>query len=210
MRIISQWILTAIFCLLRAFSAHGQVATVGNDWVTYRPVGAGFRVVVPPNWTPETSRDPNVRLLVRAPASGTAFADCEIVVRLDPRISQADVQEFGSTSATDDFWINSINRIFGISIEIPIISVHERRLTRISNMPAHFRIFSHIYGNPNAHVRTISTTASIMLMTVGKMYMINCSVGSISQRNSENAWIYWRPIIMAILGTWVIEDDRSR
>src|ERR1700694_1329859 len=73
---------------------------VTDDWVTLRPPGGGFSLLLPPTWRKDTPRTPNGKLSFiakqPAPSGRPGVTNCLVVVKATPDtadFTQADISE---------------------------------------------------------------------------------------------------------------------
>jgi len=184
-------------------TAAAQVTPVGQDWVTQRPQEGGFRLLAPPNWQRRTPRGPNVRILVAPPAgAGLGFANCNVVVRRVDGVPRSEIRQLeralSSGVLSDADWRDILGGI------MTGMQVSERRSARVSNLPAQMAITSGSYENLN--VRIWMSMINVVLIDRGRMFHAACGAGDGNPQGAMRAFEFWRPTLMAILGTWVIEN----
>lgn len=195
--------------LVAALALHGparsQVAQVTGDWVTMRPPGQGFRMLMPPGWEQATPRGPNVKLVIRSTPAANAgrvgVANCNVVVRTQPETramtqAQINAEVAGGPLARED----ALAMVDFMSQP----QLLESRVARINNIPAYFVVARGGYENLNA--KTTNTVAIGVVMQPGRSHAFSCTAGAAQGISSEAAWNSWRPVIMAIMGSAVLED----
>lgn len=190
-------------------TAIAQLAPVGPDWVTQRPQEGGFRLLSPPNWQRRTPRGPNVKILLASPGGGipglsaTAFANCNVVARnLDGTLSRSDTREVERAISSRIFTEAEWRDLLGEGINN--IQITERRMTRVSNIPSQFSVISGSRENLNWHIWV--NMLNIIFVDRNRTYHAVCSAGDGSPQGAQRAFEFWRPTLMAILGTLVIEN----
>ena len=197
---VSGCILTASFL----HNASAQTMRVGDDWVTLRPPGGGFHILMPPDWRQDTPRTPDAKFSFiatqPAPSGQPGVTNCTVVVKATPLnagFTQADVDEIFNAPAPPEV-------VRGIASALRDPSIRENRLVRVSNQPAWLTIYSGSYESLNAKVYSVA--ASVMLMHQGQTYNVHCGASDTTSQRGEAAWKSWQPILMLILGTLTIED----
>ena len=197
----------ASFAATLAGSASAQtVLRVTDDWVTLRPPGGGFQILMPPDWKQNAPRTPNGKLSFiakqPAPSGRPGFTNCNVVVRVIPEIANY-------TQATIDGEV--FNAPAPAEVADPIMSallnpsMRENRVVRASNQLAWFMSYSGSYESLNAKVYAVS--GMVMLMRPGRTYAVTCAASDITPQQGEAAWKAWQPILMLILGTFATEDS---
>jgi hypothetical protein len=183
-------------------TASAQTKRVTDDWVTLRPPGGGFRILMPPDWKQTTPRDPNEKLSfvakLPAPSGRPGVTNCNVGVEAIPNnFTQADIDEVYKSPAGPE-------TIQPLASGIPDFSLRENRLVRVSNQPAWFMTYLGSY-DLNAK-KVYMVMASVMLSRRGQAYTVTCFTGDMTPQLDEAAWNAWQPIIMLILGTFTVED----
>lgn len=82
--------------------------------------------------------------------------------------------------------------------------ITERRMTRISNIPSQFAVMSGSHENLNWNIWV--NTLNIVLFDRMRRYDVTCTAGDGNPQGAQRAFEFWRPTLMAILGTLVIEN----
>lgn len=182
--------------------AMAQVAAVTNDWVTLRPPGAGFRILMPPDWETSTPRGANIRVLFRAkqpaPSGRPGVANCNVGVR-----AEASLRGFTQAELDADMRANPMTEEDARAATLGL-AIREKRLGRVSNRPAFIVVASGEYETVAARTQVVVMTA--LLSFPGRAMAATCTVGAPTAREAELAWTAWRPVVLAVLGTLVIED----
>jgi hypothetical protein len=185
-------------------TASAQTMRVTDDWVTLRPPGGGFHILMPPDWRQNTPRTPNSKLSFiakqPAPSGRPGFTNCLVVVKATPDtadFTQAAIDEALSAPAPPEV-------VQGIVSTLRDSSIRENRVVRVSNQPAWFTSYSGSYESLNAKVYIVSS--SVIFMRPGQTYNVGCSASDTSPQRGEAAWNAWQSILMLILGTFTIED----
>jgi hypothetical protein len=190
-----------IFAATFLGTASAQTMRVTDDWVTLRPPGGGFRILMPPDWKQTTPRDPMKLSFVAklpAPSGRPGVTNCNVGVEAIPNnFTQADIDEVYKSPAGPE-------TIQPLASGIPDFSLRENRLVRVSNQPAWFLTYLGSY-DLNAK-KVYMVMASVMLSRRGQAYTVTCFTSDMTPQLDEAAWNAWQPIIMLILGTFTVED----
>jgi len=180
------------------------VYRVTDDWVTLRPPGGGFHILMPPDWRQDPPRAPNTKFSFiakqPAPSGRPGVTNCRVVVTAIPDtadFTQAAIDEIFKAPAPPEV-VQGLLSSFGSP------SIRENRLVRVSNHPAWFISFSGSYESLNAKVYGVG--AFVELMQRGQTYAIVCGAFDTTPQRGEVAWNAWQPILMLILGTFTTED----
>ncbi len=194
-----------IFAATLVGTASAQTVRVTDDWVTLRPPGEGFRILMPPDWKQNTPRTPNGKLSFiakqPAPSGRPGVTNCTVVVEVHPdtaNYTQAtiDAEVFNAPAPPE------VTHAVTSILQDP--SVRENRVVRISNQLAWFMSYSGSYESLDAKVYLVA--AAISLMRPGRTYNVTCSASDTTAQRGEAAWSAWQPLLMLILGTFTIED----
>jgi len=193
-----------IFAATLVGTASAQTMRVTDDWVTLRPPGGGFHILMPPDWRQDTPRTPNGKLSFiakqPAPSRRPGVTNCLVVVKATPDtadFTQAAIDEAFNAPAPPEV-------VQGIVSTLRDPSMRENRVVRVSNQSVWFMSYSGSYESLNAKVYTV--TASVMLMRRGQTYNVTCGAFDTTPQRGEAAWNAWQPILMLILGTFTTED----
>jgi hypothetical protein len=185
-------------------TASAQTFRLTDDWVTLRPPGGDFHILMPPDWRQNPPRSPHAKLSFiakqPAPSGRPGLTNCRVVVTDipdTPDFTQAAINELFSAPAPADV-------AQGIASTFRDPSIRENRLARVSNQPAWFISYSGSYESLNAKVYGVG--AMVELMHRRQTYVIGCSAMDTTPQRGEAAWNAWQPILMLILGTFTIED----
>jgi hypothetical protein len=194
-----------IFAATLVGTASAQTFRVTDDWVTLRPPGGSFRILMPPDWRQNPPRSPNAKLSFIAkqptPSRRPGVTNCrvEVVAIPDgPDFTQALIDELFKAPAPPETAQEIASTIFRDP------SIRENRLVRVSNQPAWFIRVSGSYESLNAKV--YGEMAMVELMYRRQTYVIICGAFDTTPQQGEAAWNAWQPILMLILGTFAIED----
>lgn len=186
--------------------AQGQTEAPTNAWVTMRPLGQGFRLVVPPDWEQGTPRGPNVKILVRS-ASGyvagrVGVANCNVAVRAYPETKNraqaslnAELRAGGPLNQTD-----ALDTV-GILQEGELL---ESRIVAVSGIPSYFIVVRGRYENLN--VTTFNTMAMLLVFQPGRIHGATCAAATTYSSLVDASWVSWQSTILAILGTFALEN----
>ena len=193
-----------IFAATLVGPASAQTFRVTDDWVTLRPPGGGFSILMPPDWRQDPPRTPNTKFSFiakqPAPSGRPGVTNCRVVVTAIPDtadLTQAVIDELFKAPAPPEV-AQGIASTFGDP------SIRENRLVRVSNHPAWFVSFWGSYESLNAKVYGVG--AFVELMHRRQTYVIGCNAFDTTPQRGEAAWNAWQPILMLILGTFTIED----
>lgn len=180
-------------------------AQVTSDWVTMRPPGAGFRILMPPDWETTTPRGRNTRILIRprqsVPSGRPGFANCNVVVRAEPSLSGLSQAELDADVLANPLSTADARNMTGT---LSNLTIRENRTGRVNNRPAYIVVASGDYETVNAKVHMVMAQAFVF--RPGTVLAANCGAGGGTSEQAEAAWAAWRPVLMAVLGTWVLED----
>jgi hypothetical protein len=194
-----------IFAATLVCPASAQTFRVTDDWVTLRPPGGGFRILMPPDWRQNPARSPNSKLSFianqPAPSGRPGVTNCRVEVAAipdGPDFTQAAIDELFQAPASPEM-------AQGMVSSFRDASIRENRLVRVSNHPAWFISYSGSYESLNAKV--YGAGAMVELMYRRQTYVIFCGAFHTTPERGEAAWKAWQPILMLILGTFVIEDS---
>ncbi len=182
-------------------TASAETFRVTDDWVTLRPPGGGFRILMPPDWKQTTPRDPSGKLSfvakLPAPSGRPGVTNCTVGAEEIPNsFTQADIDEAYKSAAGPE-------AIQALASGIRDFSLRENRLVRVSNQPAWFMTYLGSY-DLNAK-KGYLVVASVMLMRRGQTYIVSCFTSDMTPQLGEVAFNAWQPIIMLILGTFTFE-----
>jgi hypothetical protein len=195
-----------IFAATLVGTASAQtVYRVTDDWVTLRPPGGGFHILMPPDWRQDPPRAPNTKFSFiakqPAPSGRPGFTNCRVVVTAIPDgadFTPAAIDEIFKAPAPPEV----AQQIASTTFRDP--STRENRLVRVSNHPAWFISFSGSYESLNAKVYGVE--AMVELMHGRQTYVVVCGAFDTTPQRGEAAWNAWQPILMLILGTFTTED----
>jgi hypothetical protein len=207
MRLCLRFDLTALFVgggILVATlvgTASAETFRVTDDWVTLRPPGGGFHILMPPDWK-QTKPDPSMKLSfvakMPAPSGRPGVNNCNVGMEAIPgNFTQADIDEMYTSVAGPDV-------IQVLASGIRDFSLRDNRLVRISNQRAWYMAYLGSYDLNAKKVYLV--VSSVMLVHRGQTYTVSCFTSDMSPQLSEVAWNAWMPILMLILGTFTTED----
>ncbi len=78
-----------IFAATLVGTASAETFRVTDDWVTLRPPGGGFHILMPPDWRQDPPRAPNTKFSFiakqPAPSGRPGVTNCRVVARDIPR-----------------------------------------------------------------------------------------------------------------------------
>jgi hypothetical protein len=185
--------------------ASAQSVRVTDDWVTLRPPGGGFHILMPPDWKQDTPRTPNGKLSFIAkqppPSGRPGVTNCLVTVLPSP-----DTANY--TQATIDAEVSKgvpPEMASKVASFLQNPSVRENRIVRVSNQLAYFIGFSGSYESLNAKVYAVA--AAVTLIRPGQTYNVTClAADTATPQRGEAAWNAWQPVFMTILSTFMIED----
>ena len=190
--------------LIGAASAQ-SVTDNPNNWITLRPPGGGFRILMPPDWGPVTLRGPNEKLSFHAkqpaPSGRPGVTNCNVVVLPSPEMAnytQATIDAEISKGVPPDMVSQIASDTFQNS------SVRGSGVTRVSNQVAWFLSFSGFYESLNVGVYAVADV--VELFRPDQTYTVLCLAADKTPQGGEVAWNAWQPVLMTILSTFVIED----
>ena len=192
-----------IFAATLVGTASAETFRVTDDWVTLRPPGGGFHILMPPDWRQDPPRAPNTKFSFiakqPAPSGRPGVTNCRVVARdIPPDFTQAVIDELFKAPAPPDV----AQEVGSGTLGDPVI--RENRLVRVSNKPAWFIRLSGSYESLNA--KGYGTEAMVELMHQRQVYVIVCGAFDTTPQRGEAAWNAWQPILMLILGTFTLED----
>jgi hypothetical protein len=176
-----------------------------DDWIVLRPPGEHFSIYMPRGWQQDTPTGPHTVLSFispdPAPPGWPGIAKCAVNDLPWPETAK-------NTQASLDAIIAK-----GISAEIaskvasvllnPV--VRENRVVRISNRVAWFLSYSGRYESlGSSGFYTIADAVTLTLP--GKYYTVTCTASDTTEKLAEAAWVAWQPVLLSILGTFMLED----
>lgn len=130
------------------------------------------------------------------------YATCNVVVRAHPETANrtqasinAQVRQEGPLSRTDAL------EAIGILQDGLLL---ESRITTVSGITSFFAVTRGRYDNIN--VTTTNTMAFMLIVQPGRIHALSCGAGVPDPRAVEESWATWRPTVIAIMGTMVIEN----
>jgi hypothetical protein len=188
-----------------SITATAQPVPVTKDWITLRPAGAEFRILVPPDWEQLVPRGPSVTLSFRSSRSRDGkrpgSASCSVVSQPRPETANTTQAEQDAKFSTG---LVPHELIDGLVSGLRDAVVHASRIVQVANHPAYFVVVSGRRANMEVGVQNVTT--SVTMPRPGRLYSIACVASYTTFEGAEAAWSGWQPIIMAILGTLVFED----
>jgi hypothetical protein len=204
-KVRQEFVALAIFAVMTAApSVSAQPVTITDDWVTLRPPGQSYRILMPPDWRQDVPRTPhmNVSFIARqpAPTGRPGVTNCNVTVEQNPDsvgYTQDALDAIVTSGPVPQELIDSIaSGLRG--------SAREASVARVSNHPAYFMVLDFTYQSLDVTVHVV--TAMAMLSRPGWTYTVGCSASDRTVESAEAAWIAWRSTLLRIIGTFDFED----
>ena len=194
-------VLFAALCLALALpegvAAQAQGAPPATNWVTLRPPGQGFRILMPQNWeqAPLSPRNPDTKLIIRVSGGGSP-AVCTVHWHT----------ESGTRNRTQASLNAQLSRPLSRSEALALIEelsspqILENSIIRLGDIPAYLFV-----GRGLMPSGSINTSVFVVAMQPGRMWSASCMLLTHRDADVNAAWTSWRPLLMEIVGSLALE-----
>lgn len=184
----------------RAAPAQTAQAPRESDWITFRNSEFRFRFIYPPDWRLATPRGANVRGSINAPQGGP-FANCNIVVRNVPELSNYSQSQLNDDISQNPFTPNDWAEVLGE--KFADTAILEAKPSKIDNQPAQYAVLSFTYETTQGKIW--AQGMNVITLTPGKFWHYGCMAGGASPADARAGYEKFRPVLSRIMSSLVFE-----
>jgi hypothetical protein len=181
-----------------------QEVRVTDDWMTLRPSDETFHVRIPPDWDKDSQQDSasDLSFRPRKPYGQVPFVNCKAGIGANPA-SAASTQESLDASVLSGPAPPAAIKELSAALGSDAV-VRENGWLRVADHPAYLIVVSGFHNSAGGGIHAVAS--QVVLVRPGWLFTLACTVAGRTAEQAETAWITWRPVFLAIMGTFDSEN----